>query len=432
MNRPQKPSGLETPGLIFRRRATHWVLLWSARQDLVRRGYPLKVRRLWPYSEGPTAPEPTKTEWRSIASECQQLQDEMLAWSRGGAVSDYRALYNGTMASLIQLYLRDPDCPFQGLRFHTKHHYESHMATLTVAVGQAQIHALTFRDFKRWYEGFRKPKTAGGPERIARAHGLMTKVRILMSFGKLCEIGQCARASSILEEMTFELPRPRTAFITAEHADAIRGEAHRIGQPSIALAQAFAYELMLRQKDVVGEWIPVSEPGLSDVVAGSTKWMHGLHWSDIDANLILTKRISKSMRGRRAVLSQGSGKTEIYNLRSYPMIIQELAAVSDSKRAGPVIVCEYSGLPWRDKVFPAAWRKIANAVGVPKAVQNRDSRAGGITEATDQGAPLDTVRRHAGHSKITTTARYSRGHIEAKNEVARIRAAGRGTKVERG
>ena len=103
--------------------------------------------------------------------------------------------------------------------------------------------------------------------------------------------------------------RRSTEFLTAAQAIAIRAEAHRRGYPSIALAQAFAYELMLRQKDVIGEWVPVSEPGLSEVVAGTSKWLNGLHWSDIDQNMKLRKKISKSMRGRNAVANPASGKT---------------------------------------------------------------------------------------------------------------------------
>ena len=87
---------------------------------------------------------------------------------------------------------------------------------------------------------------------------LMTKVRILVSFGKLREIPQCARVSSVLEEMTFELPKVRTEFLTAEQAVAIRDRRDRT-----TTAQAFAYELMLRQKDVIGEWARFRAPKLS-------------------------------------------------------------------------------------------------------------------------------------------------------------------------
>lgn len=85
----------------------------------------------------------------------------------------------------------------------------------------------------------------------------------------------------------------------------------------------------------------------------------------------------------------------------------------------------YSGLPWRSKPFQAKWRQIADAADVPRNVQNRDSRAGGITEATDAIAAsspdFEAVRRHAGHSQPSMTARYSRSHVVAKSELERLR-----------
>jgi hypothetical protein len=39
---------------------------------------------------------------------------------------------------------------------------------------------------------------------------------------------------------------------------------------------------------VIGEWVPQSEPGLSDVVRGKQKWMPGICWSDIDQDYVLT------------------------------------------------------------------------------------------------------------------------------------------------
>lgn len=93
----------------------------------------------------------------------------------------------------------------------------------------------------------------------------MTFVRIVMSFGAQLELPDCDRLHNILSKMEFENPRRRTSIITAEQAVLIRQEAHRIGHPSIALAQAIQFDLMLRQKDVIGEWIPVDEPGLSAV-----------------------------------------------------------------------------------------------------------------------------------------------------------------------
>jgi hypothetical protein len=46
-----------------------------------------------------------------------------------------------------------------------------------------------------------------------------------------------------------------------------------MGRPSITLAQAFQFEVMLRQKDVIGEWAPGSEPGVSAVTHAGQKWL---------------------------------------------------------------------------------------------------------------------------------------------------------------
>jgi len=47
-------------------------------------------------------------------------------------------------------------------------------------------------------------------------------------------------------------------MLSEEQADAIRVEAHKQNRASIALAQAFQFDTALSQKDVVGEWVPIS------------------------------------------------------------------------------------------------------------------------------------------------------------------------------
>jgi hypothetical protein len=44
--------------------------------------------------------------------------------------------------------------------------------------------------------------------------------------------------------------------------------------------------------------------------------------------------------------------------------------------SGPIIVYEYSGLPWQAHAFRATWREMANAAGVPENVKNTNSRLG--------------------------------------------------------
>jgi hypothetical protein len=51
---------------------------------------------------------------------------------------------------------------------------------------------------------------------------------------------------------------------------------------------------------------------------------------------------------------------------------------------GPVVVSEYTGLPWTAPEFRRWWRKIARACEIPDAVRNMDSRFAG-SDAEDDG-----------------------------------------------
>lgn len=421
--RPERPACLDTPGLSWRSRKSGWTAYWVARADLVARGYAPKTVRLWPPSVG-AGPEPTADEWKLIGSACTRLQDEMLEWASAATGTwDAQRVYDGTIDSLIHVYLKDPDSPFKGLRYATSLKYESVLRTLSATVGKRRVPSLTFRDFKRWHENFAKPVKDGAAPRIARAHSLMTHIRLLMSFGTLVGLDGCEASQKTLAGMEFRMPKKRTVFITAAQAIAIRQEAHRQQMPSVALAQALMFELMLRQKDVLGEYVPLTEPGMSEVVNHGRKWLHGLHWKEVSDDFVLTHRLSKSIKGREAINDPQAGKIETFDLKAYPMVMEELVHITD--RTGPIVKREATGRPWDSKSFNRAWRKIATAAGVPANVQNRDSRAGGITEALDSAAIPDQVRRHAGHSQLGTTMIYARDSLEAKAQVVALRVKNR-------
>jgi hypothetical protein len=66
-----------TPGLVWRTQKDGMrVALWTARADIVKRGYTPASARLW------TGIQSTPADDESIARECQRLQRDMLAWSR--------------------------------------------------------------------------------------------------------------------------------------------------------------------------------------------------------------------------------------------------------------------------------------------------------------------------------------------------------------
>jgi hypothetical protein len=206
--------------------------------------------------------------------------------------------------------------------------------------------------------------------------------------------------------------------LTAEQATAIRALAHKQGLHSIALAQAFQFELMLRQKDVIGEWVPISEAGHSETLYGNEKWLRGLRWNEIDGNLVLRHMTSKRQK-----------EIEV-SLRNAPMVMEELALTygknfsrADLPGSGPIVIAERIDRPYHAAAFRRAWRKLADECEIPKSVKNMDSRAGAISEATDAGAELEHVRHAATHSDIGMTQKYSRGSTEKVAEVQLKRVA---------
>lgn len=436
---PEKPAGLQARGLNWRKRSKHWVAYWVARADLVYRGYPLESQRLWPASDAVQPTAPVDDEWNYIGSECERLQDEMLAWAHGGEDSDPLSLFNDSLESLIRIYQVDPDSSYHNLRHETRIGYDSRMRIITKAVGKAKLSRLTFRDFKRWHEGFRGDKkdprtgrTVTQGKMVSRAHTLMTMIRMVIGFGNLAGLPECARLKTILSDpqLEFEVGRARTQYLTAEQVIAIRKKAHAAGRASIALAQAMTYELGWRQKDVLGEWIPVSEPGLSQIINHGKKWVIGIEWREISDDLILRHRLSKSVRGRNAVADPKNGQIEEYDLKEYPMIMEEIARISPEKRKGPLLINERTDIPWRTKVFAKDWRSIARAAGVPDEVQNRDSRAGSATEADmvdDETIDVKEVQNHLGHATPEMTERYIRNRRHRRTKLQRARVKNRMT-----
>src|SRR5207253_229666 len=148
----------------------------------------------------------------------------------------------------------------------------------------------------------------------------------------------------------------------------------------------FQFDCKLAQKDVIGEWVPLSEPGPSDVTdqSNGTKWVTGITWNEIDHDLIL-----------RHCTSSKNEKIEI-DLRYAPMVIEELRHIAPDlivenettkqikinrhllSASGPMIIAERERRkwlpkrPWLAHDFRRRWRQIADACDVPKGVKNTD------------------------------------------------------------
>jgi hypothetical protein len=266
-----------------------------------------------------------------------------------------------TLAELVTTYRTDERSPYRALRFKVREGYDNMIDRLVAECGSVMLSDLTADGIQKLYEGW----AAGG--KVATGHALATKLRLLFSFGTtILDDPGCQRLSTIMNRMRFENPKPRSEQLTVEHVEAIRAKAHEMGKPSIALAQAIQFELMLNQKDVIGEWLPATEPGESDIVLDGLKWLHGIRWSEIDNNLIL-----------RHVTSFRKKMVEI-DLKGAPMVLEEIKRIESVPKNGPVVVSEWSQKPWSSNEFRRWWRKLADAAGVPKNIRNMDSSKVGM------------------------------------------------------
>ena len=273
------------------------------------------------------------------------------------------------MSDLIEHYLNDSESPFHKLRHATKSSYQGHMKRLRAACGDKPLSELKPANFWEFYEEW----TADG--RTSMGNALMAIVRVLVNFGALTiKNEECERLSGGLRKFRFKPRQTNNEQLTAAQAAAIRARAHAENASSIALAQALQFDLELTQKNTIGEWVPLDDAsGESDVIYEREKWLRGLRWEEIDANLVLRHPDS------------GYGEIIEKSLRDAPMVMEELCRIAGVSSpallargmlpaSGPVVVHDRFGTPWVTAQFRRRWRQFADECGVPKNVFNRNSR----------------------------------------------------------
>lgn len=420
--------GQPAPGLVWRKRIKkgEWVATWLARTDIIKRGYRPRHIELW------TGAELTPEHAADIIQRCQHQQFDMLTWGKElpppeKPLPDH---FTGSLESLVHCYRTDGDSPYQKNRYHSRQNRDSMLRRIVARHGDERLPDIRARVLLAWH----KLWTQDG-KMLATGSQFIGQLRALFSFGAtLLEDPDCERLCGVLHKMRFQGPKPRGVSLTAEYANAIRAAAHEpFGWPSIAMAQAFQFECTLRQKDILGEVVPLAEPGISDVIMGKQKWLRGIRWEEIDDNLILKHITSKKQK-----------LTEV-DLKLAPMVLEELQIYAGDERlvlvdevtkkvtvrrdllpaSGPIILNELTMMPWSANEYRRKWRKIARHCEVPDEVFSMDSRSGAISEAIAAGAPIEFVRHAATHSDVSQTADYDRGQAEATAKVMKLRMASR-------
>jgi hypothetical protein len=289
------------------------------------------------------------------------------------------------VAALVSRYRDDKRSSYHALRFKTRQHYDNLIRHLI-----EDCTGLTLADLKpptiaRLYEGWAE----GG--KVAMGHAMIAILRVLANYGaKTLEDEECVRLSVILRSMRFEVAKSRNEPLTIKQAEAIITTAHAKGLDSIALAQAFQFDLMLGQKDVIGEWVPHSEPGVSDVTFGDEKWLRGIRWSEIGNDLVLRHASSRD------------GTLMELPLSDCPLIKAEFARIGKLPHSGPIIVSEATDYPYTGHSFRRLWRIVARKAGVPEHVKNMDSRVNQIRD--EQFNDPEYLQRRAAEIKRRANA----------------------------
>jgi hypothetical protein len=283
----QHPRISNAPGLIWRPYQEGWEARWQARTDLINKGFEPKSMRLW------TGIEPTEAEAAQISDTCNRMQDEMKIFGRGGLPAANP--FDGTMRSLINCYQTDPDSRYHKKRYATRRNNDTVLRRISQRHGHELLSDIKARTIISWYKEW-----SDDGRMLSTWQAVRGLFRVLFSFGfAILEDPECDRLCRVMSSkaLQFDMPQSRKQTITAEQVIAVRKAASEwFGWDCIALGQALQFECILRQKDVVGEWVPIAEDGTSDVTWKGQKWLRGLRWSEIDENFILTHVTSKRQK----------------------------------------------------------------------------------------------------------------------------------------
>lgn len=390
------------PGLKWRPRkngppAAYWV----ARPEAVKNGFQPSIARI---SYSPHDP----FHMDHIAFRCAQLNTQVLEFE--GVERPARTRVDqGTIQSLIELYIYDNESPFHRNKHTTQTPYLKYAKLIINTIGDRRIGECDGRDVQRWFNMWSTAKD--GQQRLAKAQMCLTVLKSALAFGIMCKREHCADLREIIRVMRFSSPRPRNVAPTREQIVAIRLAAHELGHPAIALATALQFETMQRMWDIIGQWLPMHAPEPSAILHLGKKWV-GPQWSDVTGGIF---------RWQPTKTRRTSGATVEIDLNVCPMVMEELRHLPGDRRTGPLIVAP-NGRPFAELTYRRLFRLAAQKAGVPDNLWSRDIRAGGITEARKSGASLDDASKTAGHSSVQTTARvYDRDTLEAHRRVAAAR-----------
>ncbi len=356
----------------------------------------------FPHFPDKCIPLPPDANEEALSRLCHEYCARLDDWVAIQSASDVQVQpgYDGTVLSACQLYQRHPYSRFHKVKHNTRKSYTDSLKIIEKTVGKRLIRNLTVLDVQHWYDEWRKPAVKDGPERIDRAHDAVSIFKTVLRFvAAALRRPECKELISDLENATslvrFEKGGAREEEMTFAQASAFIRKALDLGNAGVipadrarymAIGVAAQFELLLRQKDIIGDW---GGPN-------GEKWTGYFTWESIPG-----------WRWRMKTSTSKYRTAAEFDLTRYSMLFPLLEAVPHDERTGAIVKGEH-GLPVRERSYRKWFRRIARAAGIPDEVWSMDSRAGGATEAEEAGAAIDAIQGALTHSKKDTTLRYIR------------------------
>lgn len=343
--------------------------------------------------------------------------------------------YSGSVLSACRLYQTHSMSDFHTVKANTRKSYLDSLKIIERTVGARLLKNVTTVDGKNWYREWRKPAAPGAAERVDRAHDAVSQFRTVVRFLASLRIAEAKLLNDELKLVKFEKGGAREEEMTLSYVTSFIRKAREFGQSGVmpadralymALGTAAQFELLLRQKDIIGERVRFNTrldgraipKGATVVDCGSFRWAGFFTWESIPSWLW---RMKTSKSKYRAAAT--------FDLTQFGLLMPLLEQVPQGQRVGAIVKDE-TGRPVREGSYRRWFRQIARAAGIPDGVWNMDTRAGGATEAEEAGADLKRIQDALTHSKATTTARYLRkGRSKAIATVAEFRQLDRTKKT---
>jgi hypothetical protein len=409
------PRRSDAPGLKWDRRVNGRQPYWVASQ-VVRdaMGYPDRSIRL-----------PADADVETLAALCQEHTARLNAWIAAIAAEPAqltKTRYDGSVSSLCRIYQEHPQSRFHKVKRNTRKTYTDSLKIIERTVGQRLVRNLTIIDVQHWYDEWRKPSEEGKPERIDRAHDAVAMFRTVLRFGAALRYRECRQLNDELAMIKFEKGGAREEEMTYSQAVAFIRTALELGRKGVipepralymAIGVAGQFELLLRQKDMIGEWSPARPNVENTIYFGSEMWTGFFTWERIPG---WRWRLKTSKSKYRAAAE--------FDLANYSLLFPLIDSVPHADRTGAVVKGEH-GLPMRERSYRKWFREIARAAGIPDTVWSMDSRAGGATEAEEYGADFEAIQDALTHSKKEMSLRYIRRRSTRIASVAEARSRGR-------